>query len=218
MDCGFFLYIYAVEEEKTDVITGTDGEDTYAAAVSGDAESGFVVTNTHTPVQDPDDPTPDDPDEPDDPDDPTPDDPEPAATFTITYDANGGTFENGAKIIMETHPAGAVITIPGAPARKGYTFLYWKGSQYDPGDKYKVEADHVFTAQWEKDENSDPSDDDDPSDSSDPDDPSGDSDSSDHGGGKGVPTGDSNDPVPWIVLLAVSLLGLAGAGIMKKRR
>ena len=59
----------------------------------------------------------------------------------------------------------------------------------------------------------DPDDPDDPT----PDDPSGDSDSSDHGGGKGVPTGDSNDPVPWIVLLAVSLLGLAGAGIMKKK-
>ncbi|MBR3327582.1 MAG: Cna B-type domain-containing protein [Atopobiaceae bacterium] len=40
---------YTVEEELTDVLTGTDGPGTYAVAVTGDATSGFVVTNTHTP-------------------------------------------------------------------------------------------------------------------------------------------------------------------------
>ena len=40
---------YTVEEEKTGVITGEDGEGTYADAVSGDADQGYTVTNTHTP-------------------------------------------------------------------------------------------------------------------------------------------------------------------------
>ena len=40
---------YTVEETETAVITGTDGPGTYAYEVSGDAESGYTVTNTHTP-------------------------------------------------------------------------------------------------------------------------------------------------------------------------
>ena len=40
---------YSVEEEKTDVITGTDTDDTYAVEVSGNANKGFTITNTHTP-------------------------------------------------------------------------------------------------------------------------------------------------------------------------
>jgi len=40
---------YTVEEVETDVITGTDGPGTYAYAVTGDATSGYTVTNTHTP-------------------------------------------------------------------------------------------------------------------------------------------------------------------------
>ena len=43
------LITYTVEEVKTDVITGTDGPGTYAISVTGDAENGFTVTNTHTP-------------------------------------------------------------------------------------------------------------------------------------------------------------------------
>ena len=34
--------------------------------------------------------------------------------------------------------------------REGYIFLYWKGSEYQPGDKYTVTEDHTFEAQWEK--------------------------------------------------------------------
>ena len=41
-----------------------------------------------------------------------------------------------------------VITIIDAPDRDGYTFTYWKGSSYQPGDKYTVTGDHTFTAQW----------------------------------------------------------------------
>ena len=45
---------------------------------------------------------------------------------------------------------GDTITLPSALVREGYTFLYWKGSKYDPGDSYTVDGDHTFTAMWEK--------------------------------------------------------------------
>lgn len=32
--------------------------------------------------------------------------------------------------------SGEVITIRDKPTREGYTFLYWKGSEYYPGDSY----------------------------------------------------------------------------------
>ena len=49
--------------------------------------------------------------------------------------------------------SGEVITIRDKPTREGYTFLYWKGSEYYPGDSYTVVGDHTFVAQWEKDDN-----------------------------------------------------------------
>jgi hypothetical protein len=50
---------------------------------------------------------------------------------------------------------GDTIKLPGAPTREGYTFKFWKGSQYAAGADYKVEGDHVFTAEWEKNATSD---------------------------------------------------------------
>lgn len=113
---------YTVKEDATDVVTGADGPGTYASVVTGDAANGFFITNIHTP--------------------------EPV--YTITYDLNGGSFEGSADNIAETYKAGTEISIHKAPARDGYKFLYWKGSEYQPGDKYTVTEDHTFTAQWEK--------------------------------------------------------------------
>lgn len=79
--------------------------------------------------------------------------------YTITYDANGGkidpagsfgTARAGREIVYYTYAYGEVITIIGAPQREGYKFLYWKGSEYQPGDSYTVKGDHTFVAQWEK--------------------------------------------------------------------
>ena len=40
--------------------------------------------------------------------------------------------------IVESHAKGAVISIHEAPTREGYSFAYWKGSEYQPGDSYTV--------------------------------------------------------------------------------
>ena len=71
---------------------------------------------------------------------------------TITYDANRGRFADGKRIKTEEHSLGANIQIMEAPTRRGYTFKYWKGSEYQPGDPYTVKDHHTFVAQWEKDE------------------------------------------------------------------
>ena len=113
--------VYTIEEEHDDVLTGTDGERTYAIAADGDMSQGFTVTNTHTPV------------------------------FEIRYVLNGGTFNGSAEDIVEKYRDGTTILIHEKPVREGYTFLYWRGSEYQPGDSYTVEEDHTFTAVWEKD-------------------------------------------------------------------
>jgi len=74
-----------------------------------------------------------------------------ANVYTLTFNPNGGTWEDGSADDLEIDASyDSVITIPDAPEREGYVFQYWKGSEYDPGDEYLVEGDHTFTAVWEK--------------------------------------------------------------------
>ena len=77
---------------------------------------------------------------------------EPSKIVEVVFEANEGAWANG-DTRRVYHPAvGSTITIESAPMREGYKFLYWKGSKYNPGDRYLVEGEHVFTAIWEKDE------------------------------------------------------------------
>jgi len=70
--------------------------------------------------------------------------------YTITFDPNGGeTDGNSGKVTMIVR-RGTIITIPKAPFRYKYQFLYWRGSRYNPGDRYAVWEDHTFTAEWKK--------------------------------------------------------------------
>lgn len=69
---------------------------------------------------------------------------------TITYDLNGGKLEGNMGIIRLRAAEGSIIRLPKAPVRDGYTFDYWKGSRYNPGDSYRVTGDHTFTAQWKE--------------------------------------------------------------------
>ncbi len=69
---------------------------------------------------------------------------------TISFDLAGGEMNGRSGIITETAKTGSIITIPGPPTRKGYDFLYWEGSRYNPGDRYTVTEDHTLTAVWAK--------------------------------------------------------------------
>ena len=107
-------------------------------------------------------------------------------TFFITYDLNGGTYDGKQGIIEETYTKGTVISIHEAPTREGYVFLYWKGSEYQPGDSYTVEGDHTFTAQWKKEEKKEDKDDKHPT----------------------PKTGDETRLDVWIMMMIVSMIGL----------
>ena len=85
-----------------------------------------------------------------DPPTPVPPGPTPQDPVTITYDLNGGTYNGSPEDIVETYERGTAISIHAAPVRDGYTFLYWKGSEYQPNDTYEAVEDHTFVAQWEK--------------------------------------------------------------------
>ncbi|MBQ6150103.1 MAG: InlB B-repeat-containing protein, partial [Mogibacterium sp.] len=78
--------------------------------------------------------------------------PVPVPKGILTFDLCGGTLDGRTgRIIIEAN-VGDTVRLPGAPARKGYTFRYWKGSRYEAGAEYKVEGDHTFTAEWEENE------------------------------------------------------------------
>lgn len=69
---------------------------------------------------------------------------------TLTFDLAGGTMDGKTGKVTVEASVGDTITIPGPPTRKGYSFRYWRGSRYNPGDSYAVAGDHSFTAVWKK--------------------------------------------------------------------
>ena len=77
--------------------------------------------------------------------------PIPVKKSILTFELAGGTLDGKTGTITIEVNVGDVIRLPGAPAREGYTFLYWKGSRYEAGAEYTVEGDHTFTAVWEED-------------------------------------------------------------------
>lgn len=69
-------------------------------------------------------------------------------TYTISYNANGGTGAPGNQI--KTY--GYVLTLSSQkPTKTGYIFNYWDGSDggtYYPGSSFGTDADTVLTAHW----------------------------------------------------------------------
>ena len=68
--------------------------------------------------------------------------------YTLTFDLNGGNYGGNSENVVRKYKFEEKIKIPDAPEKKGYKFLYWKGSAYRPGQEYTVTEDHRFVAQW----------------------------------------------------------------------
>ena len=68
--------------------------------------------------------------------------------ITLSFDLNGGNYEGLENPLVLKVKYGTELIIPDAPVKVGFEFLYWKGSEYLPGDKYIAVEDHVFEAQW----------------------------------------------------------------------
>ena len=122
----------------------------------------------------------------------------------ITLNLNGGTLNGASGTITEQYYEGDVIVMP-KPSRSGYTFRYWKGSEYNPGDSYTVEGAHKFTAIWElvEEESEEPTVTPDPT-------------PADYVAPT-PKTGDSSGLGAWIVLMTVSGLAAAEMFIFRKR-
>lgn len=74
------------------------------------------------------------------------------ATYTVSYDANGGSGAPGS----QTKTENVTLTLsPVTPRRTGYTFKGWAinkfmpGAQYQPGGKYTANASVTLYALWE---------------------------------------------------------------------
>jgi len=146
--------------------------------------------------------------------------------YSIRYELNGGTLD-GETDTVEMHCCfGDTITLP-EPSRDGYTFDYWKGSRYDAGDKYTVEGDHTFTAQWKKNDDPEPGPEPKPDPDPDPEpkpDPNpepnpepGPRPNPNQGNGSGPNSGDNSHILVWMILLTTSA-ALAGAVVVLRRR
>ncbi len=74
-----------------------------------------------------------------------------AKTYTIAYNANGGTGAPSSQ--TKTHGK-SIYLISSTPTRDGYDFIYWNtradgsGVRWDPNDSYSIDADLYLYAQW----------------------------------------------------------------------
>ena len=100
------------------------------------------------------------------------DTPTPGASYTITFDPNGGTLAEGVVNTRTTGTDGKLAGVVSAPVMDGYTFVGWftatnGGEQVTTS--YVFTADATVYAQWTQ--NTTPVDPDDPNDPDNPDDP-----------------------------------------------
>ncbi|SEH54811.1 MULTISPECIES: LPXTG cell wall anchor domain-containing protein [Atopobiaceae] len=73
----------------------------------------------------------------------------------LSFDPTGGRWDDGTDAVRKYEPAlESEFAIIDAPTRDGYTFECWEGSEYQPGQQYHADSDHVFTAKWKKNDSS----------------------------------------------------------------
>ena len=75
-----------------------------------------------------------------------------AKEYSVTYDANGGTFSGGQNTYTQTVKEGNKLTAPTSPTRKNYTFAGWakskNGSAMWKFDEDTVSENITLYAQW----------------------------------------------------------------------
>ena len=74
-----------------------------------------------------------------------------AKTYTITYNTNGGKFDDETTTKTQTKTHGIDITLlTDVPKKDKYRFLYWTdySDNYSPGQTYSAEGNSTLYAQW----------------------------------------------------------------------
>ena len=129
----------------------------------------------------------------------------PQIYYTVTYNANGGTLTTTSKTVVYNEAYGSLPT----PIRDGYTFKGWYtektgGTKVTAETIVSIDADHTLYAQWAKTATS--------GDTSDTDG------TSKTTGTTAPSTGDSSNLWLWIALIGISVLGIAGITLTRKRK
>lgn len=71
-------------------------------------------------------------------------------TYTITFDAAGGQFDDGSETqAVPTHPEGVIVYFPDEPTREGYAFVSWGGMSNDDLKYHRFTSDETVRAVWE---------------------------------------------------------------------
>jgi len=79
-------------------------------------------------------------------------------SYTLTLNANGGTFSSGSTTNAITQTYGTIVTLPvesASPTRNGYSFLGWATTSnattatYAAGDSYTITANRTLHAVWQ---------------------------------------------------------------------
>ena len=70
---------------------------------------------------------------------------------SLSFDPSGGTWADGGSDVRKFEAGLETdFQVVDAPTRDGYTFVCWKGSEFQPGDAYHADSDHAFVAEWKK--------------------------------------------------------------------
>ena len=71
-------------------------------------------------------------------------------TYTVRFNLNGGKAADGADYSYKTVKEGGTVTLPDAPSKSGYRFVYWNcnGTSYLPCSQLPVTDNAVYTAEY----------------------------------------------------------------------
>jgi LPXTG-motif cell wall-anchored protein len=117
--------------------------------------------------------------------------------FSLTFNLGGGTLNGQTGTYTMVCEEGSTIKMP-LPTRDGYVFDYWKGSEYLAGDDYTVVENHTFEAIWVK---------------------QGEKGKYSDGTNPGTrKTGDNAPLVVLTIVMILSLIGIAGVILIRRKR
>lgn len=157
---GISITIYVeMMGEKEEYAKGTLKDGVLTLTIMGTEITYCKEGKTPSKPANPSDPSnPSDPDKPSNPSDPSkPSEPSEPDKFTVTFDANGGTFTDNTSILkLEDVKKGDFVEEPVSPTKNGYVFVGWSIEKESDDlwdfEKNEIDSDVVLYAVWKFDD------------------------------------------------------------------
>ena len=145
--------------EKEEYAKGTLKDGVLTLTIMGTEITYCKEGKTPSKPANPSDPSnPSDPDKPSNPSEPSkPSEPSEPDKFTVTFDANGGTFTDNTSILkLEDVKKGDFVEEPVSPTKNGYVFVGWSIEKESDDlwdfEKNEIDSDVVLYAVWKFDD------------------------------------------------------------------